>query len=213
VDEKSLLQGVHVHVHPDLMSNKEVDDTYDVVALRRGDKLVVVLDTASSTALVQSRIVGVESSLIGCPRCGAEHVDEGWFAGTPHRKHQCMCCGREFYDRTAGSDNTTETRTTELLPKRRYPRVCPNREVDLTQHLDTGRNTGIWGTHEAIVRRTTRRDHPSGAAAVSPSCSRKCQRCGKITITYKRLVINPLASLDAAASTPKSGRTGTTATR
>lgn len=110
VDEESLLRGVHVHARTDLKSRKEVDNTYDVVALYRGNELVVTLDTASSTALVQSRIAGVESSLIRCPRCGAEHIDEGRFAVTPHRKHQCMCCGREFYDKTASSGITVWSR-------------------------------------------------------------------------------------------------------
>jgi hypothetical protein len=86
VDKESLLRGVHVHARMDLKSSKEVDNTYDVVALYRGSELIVTLDTASSTALVQARIAGVESSLIRCPRCGAEHIDEGWFAVTPHRK-------------------------------------------------------------------------------------------------------------------------------
>ena len=151
VDKESLLRCVHVHARPDLRSRKEVDNTYDVVALYRGSDLVVTLDTASSTALVQARIAGVESLLVRCPRCGAEHIDEGWFAVIPHRKHQCMCCGREFYDKTASSGNSIETRIKELFPHSRQPRVYPNREIDLTQHLDAGQHMRIWGTHEAIV--------------------------------------------------------------
>lgn len=151
VDEESLLGGVHVHARLDLKSRKDVDDTYDVVALYRSSELVLTLDTASSTAFVQARIAGIESSLIRCPRCGAEHIDEDWFAVTPHRKHQCMCCGREFYDKVAGSGNTVEARVMELFPHSREPRVCPNRKIDLTRHLDAGRYIRIWGTHEAIV--------------------------------------------------------------
>lgn len=277
VDEESLLRGVHVHARPDLISSKEVDNTYDVVALYSGSTLVVTLDTASSTALVQSRIAGIGSSLISCPRCGVEHIDEGWFAVVPHRKHQCMGCGREFYDKTASSGNTVETRIAGLFPQRRCPRVCPNREINLTQHLDAGRHIRVWGTHEAIVWTAERPEETGmyvhvydrhgdyvvdetfdrvilrgaelnadqvrllmlqkslnhlngriralrcqhcatglcsfGAAAVIPSCSHKCQKCDKITTTHKKLVINPLESLEAAASTPTSGRTSATATR
>lgn len=261
MDEESLLRGIHVHARPDLKFRKEVDNTYDVVALYRGSELVVTLDTASSTALVQARIAGTESSLIKCPRCGAEHLDEGWFAVTPHRKHQCMCCGREFYDKIASSGNTVETRINKLFPNSRQPRVHPGREIDLTRHLDAGRNIRIWGTHEAIVWTAERfeeagvhvhihdrygdhvvdetfdrvilhgteldagqvrllmlqksLDHLTGriralrcqhcaadlcssnTAAVNPSCSHKCQKCGKITTTHKKLVINPLASWGA----------------
>lgn len=35
MDEESLLRGVHVHARPDLESRKQVDNTYDVVALYR----------------------------------------------------------------------------------------------------------------------------------------------------------------------------------
>ncbi|MGQ0772830.1 MAG: hypothetical protein ACT4NY_00160 [Pseudonocardiales bacterium] len=260
VDEESLLRGVHVHARPYLKSRKDVDDTYDVVALYRGSELVLTFDTASSTALVQARIAGIESSLIRCPRCGAEHIDEDWFAVTPHRKHQCMCCGREFYDKVAGSGNTVEARVIELFPHSREPRVCLNRKIDLTRHLDAGRHIRIWGTHEAIVWTAERPEEEGihvhvydqhgdyvvdetfdrtilrgqlldadqvrllmlqkslgylngriravycqhcnadvcslGAAAVNPSRNHKCQTCGELTTTYKKLVINPLVSLE-----------------
>ena len=122
-----------------------------MVALYRGDDLVVTLDTASSTALVQSRIAGIEPSLIKCPRCGAERLDEGWFAVTPHRKHQCLCFGREFYDKVTGVGSTIEARTMEFFSRNRKPRVSPNLEIDLTGHLEAGRHLRMWGTHEAIV--------------------------------------------------------------
>lgn len=151
IDEESLLRGVHVHARPETKSAKQVDDTYDVVALYRDSELIFALDTASSTALVQSRIAGIEPSPVSCPRCGADHINEGWFAVIPHRKHQCMCCGREFYDKVTGVGGTVTTRTMELFFHSRRPRINPNREIDLTRHVDAGRYLRIWGTHEAIV--------------------------------------------------------------
>lgn len=259
MDQESLLRGVHVHARPETQSRKQVDDTYDVVALYRGSKLVLTLDTASSTALVQSRIVGIAPALIRCPRCDAEHIDEGWFAVTPHRKHQCLCCGREFYDKVTAVGSPIDTRAMEISPHSRRPRVHPNRQIDLTGHIDAGRHLRIWGTHDAIVWTAERAeetgihvhvynrqgdyvvdetfdkvilrnrvldahqvrwlmlqkslDHLNGriraercqhcgadlcslgAVAVNPSCTHKCPRCGKITTTRKKLVINPLASL------------------
>lgn len=259
MNEESLLRGVHVHARPEVKAAKQVDGTYDVIALYRDSELIVVLDTVSSTALVQSRIAGIEPSLVSCPRCGADHIDEGWFAVTPHRKHQCMCCGREFYDKVTGVGSTVTDRAAELFPHSRKPRVHSNREIDLTRHVDAERHLRIWGTHEAIVWTAEKAeeygihvhvydrrgdyvvdekfgrvilrgrvldadrvrwlmlqkslDHLTGriraeccqhcgadlfslgAAAVNPSCAHECQRCGKITTTRRKLVINPLASL------------------
>lgn len=259
MDEESLLRGIHVHARPEVKAAKQVDDTYDVVALYRDSELIVALDTASSTALVQSRIAGIEPSLVSCPRCGADHIDEGWFAVIPHRKHQCMCCGREFYDKVTGVGSTVTSRIMELFPHSRKQGVNPDREIDLTRHIDAGRYLRIWGTHEAVVWTAERPEESGihvhvydrrgdyvvdetfdrvilrgraldtdqvrwlmlqrslahvtgriqaercqhcgadlvslGAAAVSPSCAHTCQRCGKITTTRKKLVINPLASL------------------
>jgi hypothetical protein len=170
-----------------------------------------------------------------------------------------MCCGREFYDKITGVGSTVTARAGELFPRSREPRVHPNREIDLTRHVEAGRHLRIWGTHEAIVWTAERAeetgihvhvynqqgdyvvdetfdkvilrggvidatqvrwlmlqkslDHLNGriraehcqycgadlfslgAAAVSPSCTHQCQKCGRITTTQKKLVINPLASL------------------
>jgi hypothetical protein len=112
---------------------------------------MVVLDTSSATALVQSRIVGLPSRLIRCSHCGAEHIDEGWFAVVPHRKHQCLCCGREFWQKNSDAGNPIESRLREAFPGPVPKRVGANRAIDLGPHLAAGHLIRAWGTHQALV--------------------------------------------------------------
>lgn len=160
MDTESLLEGVHVHARPEPKAKKEIDETYDVVALFRDEQLLVMLDAGSATALVQSRIAGLEPKSIQCPHCHAGHIDEGWFAVTPHRKHQCLCCGREFYQKTSHAGNVIEEPLKAIFPPT-DARVNPNRRIDLTRHAVAGRHIRVWGTHQALVW-TARRPEEAG---------------------------------------------------
>lgn len=151
MDEESLLQGVHVHARPQAKAKKEVDETYDVVALFQGGERLVVIDTDSATSLVQSRIANLQSARVECSHCGAEHIDEGWFAVNPHRKHQCLCCGREFFQQTDVPGSAIEDKLRVAFPIAAGSRVSPSRTIDLGRHLDAGRHIRIWGTHQALV--------------------------------------------------------------
>lgn len=151
MDEESLLEGVHVHARPHPKAKKEVDETYDIVALFQVGELLIVIDTDSATSLVQSRIANLQSARVACRHCGAEHIDEGWFAVNPHRKHQCMCCGREFYQQTDVPGSAIEDKLREVFPVNMEPRIPPKRTIDLARHLDAGRHIRIWGTHKALV--------------------------------------------------------------
>ena len=160
-DSESLLRGIHVHARREPKIKKEVDETYDIVALFRGLALIAILDTGSATALVQSRIAGLPTRLIQCSHCGKDHVDEGWFAVMPHRKHQCLCCGREFWQRNGDAGNAIESRLRQAFPRQMVARANPNRTIDLGHHLDAGRHIRIWGTHQALVW-TAERPEESG---------------------------------------------------
>jgi hypothetical protein len=151
MDPESLLRGIHVHARREARVKKEVDDTYDLVALFRDAELVVVLDTGSATALVQPRIADLPTRLIQCSHCKTDHIDEGWFAVTPHRKHQCMCCGREFWQKNSDAGNAIEYKLREALPGSIMDRVNANRTIDLGRHLAAGRHIRIWGTHQALI--------------------------------------------------------------
>lgn len=258
MDSESLLRGVHVHARSEPMARKDIDETYDVVALFRDEHLLVTLDTNSATALVQSRIAGLEPRSIQCSRCHAEHIDEGWFAVTPHRKHQCLCCGREFYQKTSHIGSPIEERLREIFPPV-SARVNPNRQIDLTRHAVAGRHIRVWGTHRALAWTAPRPEEAGvhvhvynprgeyvvdetfdsavwgdtrldaaevrllmlqkslghlhgriaslkcdqcaspllseGAAAVNPSRRHQCNRCGRTTLTRKKLVLNPLSTV------------------
>jgi hypothetical protein len=161
MDSESLLRGVHVHARREPRVKKEVDETYDLVALFRGSELLVLLDTASATALVQSHIANLPTRLIQCSHCGAEHIDEGWFAVVPHRKHQCMCCGREFWQPNSDAGNAIDGKLREVFSGSAPARVSANRTIDLGRHLAAGRHIRIWGTHQALVW-TAERPEESG---------------------------------------------------
>jgi len=151
MDEESLLKGVHVHARPHPKAKKEVDETYDIVALFRANELLIVIDSDSATSMVQSRLANLQTARVECRHCGAVHIDEGWFAVNPHRKHQCMCCGREFYQQTAVPGSAIEDKLREVFPVNPKARSSPNRTIDLARHLDAGRHIRIWGTHQALV--------------------------------------------------------------
>lgn len=38
----------------------------------------------------------VEQLILHCPKCGAQHVDEGEWATRPHKTHLCAACGHEW---------------------------------------------------------------------------------------------------------------------
>lgn len=161
VDEESLLEGVHVHARSHPKAKKQVDETYDLVALFRSGELLIAIDTDSATSLVQSRIANLQSARVECNHCGAVHIDEGWFAVNSHRKHQCMCCGREFYQKTDVPGSAIEDKLRQVFPVRSDLRVPLNRTINLTRHLDAGRHIRIWGTHQALVW-TAERPEESG---------------------------------------------------
>jgi len=33
---------------------------------------------------------------IFCPYCNSQHIDRGWFAINPHKRHLCYNCGKNF---------------------------------------------------------------------------------------------------------------------
>lgn len=40
--------------------------------------------------------INPEPAILYCPKCRAQHVDEGRWADTPHRTHRCMFCEHEW---------------------------------------------------------------------------------------------------------------------
>lgn len=151
LDFEALLKGVHVHARRDHHTNKEVDDTYDMVVLFRDGHPLITLDTHSATALVQSRIANMPTRLVQCSHCNADHLDEGWFAVNLHRKHQCLCCGREFWQKNGDAGNALDAKLQEAFPIPPTARVDPNRTIDLGAHTAAGRHIRVWGTHQALV--------------------------------------------------------------
>ena len=38
---------------------------------------------------------------INCPKCNAPHIDEGWYAIHPHKRHLCFSCKKFFWEKKA----------------------------------------------------------------------------------------------------------------
>ena len=98
--------NVHVHHRPLAGADKDIDSSYDIVRVHNGDEIVVVENMAAVAASI-SELAGSEVVVLRCrqARCGSLHIDEQKFAATPHRKHQCNQCGRNFWEPTATVGN------------------------------------------------------------------------------------------------------------
>lgn len=96
--------GVHVHARgvPDPKAKKEIDDTYKAIEVAVEKDLFgprsELISTDVAVAYFVSLAFNLEPKVIHCSHCNRLHLDEGIYAVTPHRKHMCMYCGRDFYD-------------------------------------------------------------------------------------------------------------------
>ena len=94
--------GVHVHARLIPDAPKDIDESYDAVALRLHADLVqanVLVTEPMARAYYLARFCGHRLKSLSCTRCRAPHLDEGWFAIKPHRRHLCQACGHHFVDR------------------------------------------------------------------------------------------------------------------
>lgn len=69
------------------------------VPLARRARRRAFLEQLSAARVLRTMLGLVEPPLalvIHCPRCGAQHVDEGEFAERPHRAHLCAGCGETW---------------------------------------------------------------------------------------------------------------------
>ena len=93
--------GVHVHARLEPGAPKEIDESYDAVDLQLHGELVqasVLVTEPMARAYYLARFCGNRLKSLLCTRCGAPHLDEGWFSIKPHRRHLCTACGHHFMD-------------------------------------------------------------------------------------------------------------------
>ncbi|MDE0693486.1 MAG: hypothetical protein OXI55_14760 [Gammaproteobacteria bacterium] len=100
--------GVHVHARLKPDAAKAIDASFDAIDLQLHGGLVeasVLVTESMARAYYLARYRGNALKSLSCTRCGARHLDEGWFAIKPHRRHLCMSCGHHFVDRDYSVSN------------------------------------------------------------------------------------------------------------
>lgn len=101
--------GIHVHAREQTGGEKEIDATFPAVIVHdkrdlfADRQIVITAETAVNYYL--SRFIGQNIKHLFCTYCGELHLDAGYFAVHPHRRHLCHACGRYFHDEDRGISN------------------------------------------------------------------------------------------------------------
>jgi transposase-like protein len=147
--------GIHIHARREAGGDKIIDATYSAVAMRyRHDllseaRLIVTQETAINHYV--SRFLGHRIKHLYCITCGELHLDAGFFAVRPHRRHLCHGCGRLFND-TERSVSNPIALFRELWgdeSDKRSP-VLSSRVLDIQQRDYPG-GIRIWASNPAIL--------------------------------------------------------------
>jgi transposase-like protein len=150
-------QGVHVHARANPEGNKQIDHSFrEVVVSLPGtglfsEKSTIVLDEQIARAHTASMVFGMSMKFLRCNHCNKPHIDSGVFAVTPHRKHLCTYCGKEFFDSEAGIANPIVEIKRLFMSKMVNWRIAlVERELNIVQ-ADYPGGIRIWGSNPAIV--------------------------------------------------------------
>ena len=147
--------GIHVHARGSSDGSKEIDATFDGVLIRSRRDLVDLQQTLITSEVAVnyylSRFVGQQIRFLRCPRCDEMHLDAGYFAVKPHRRHLCHGCGRYFNDdRKAVSNPIAALHASGLLPAEVLPPVRPSRVLTIRQ-LDFPAGIQVWASNPALI--------------------------------------------------------------
>jgi transposase-like protein len=146
--------GIHVHARRD-DDEKEIDETYDEVILRYPRDLLesvrCVLTADAAVAYYISRFLNRDVSYLYCNYCGALHLDKGFFAVRPHRRHLCHGCGRYFRVESKGVSNPIALlRANQSIDKDAAAPVRPNRPLEIRQ-VDFPGGLQIWASNPVLL--------------------------------------------------------------
>jgi uncharacterized protein (DUF983 family) len=139
--------GIHVHARSASGGQKGIDDTFDavVVKLSATEQATITGETAISFYL--SRFLKRAVKLLRCPHCDEPHLDAGYFAVKPHRKHMCQGCGRNFNDAEKAISNPVALLS---VIQRNIPPMRAPRTLDIAQASYSG-GMQIWASNPALV--------------------------------------------------------------
>jgi len=152
--------GIHVHARGKTEGSKEIDDTFDAVVistkrdLLNSQRTTVTSETAVNFYL--SRFLNRDIRSLHCSHCNEVHLDAGYFAIKPHRRHLCHACGRYFNDTGKGVSNPIASIHATLglsgqgIPPIRAPKKLNIRQSDYPAGIQ------IWASNPALVWTSTR---------------------------------------------------------
>lgn len=143
---------VHVHRRQNANGRKDIDESYDIVRVKRNDATVVV-EGMAARAFAISDLGQQEVQSLACPRCDEVHIDELKFATQPHRKHLCNSCGRNFHRPPSISNPLADAHTRLRLAK-----PPPAQQVDRRLEISSQDYAGIalWPSNRAAISTMTR---------------------------------------------------------
>ena len=144
---------VHVHQRREAGGHKELDRSFDIVRIQEG-AVTEVVEGMAAQAYALAVLAGEQVQPLTCPRCAEVHIDELMFATTPHIKHLCNACGRNFRDRSPSISNPLGGAQARLG----LPEPLPAEQVERRLEISSSEFAGIaiWPSNRAIVNTMSR---------------------------------------------------------
>jgi hypothetical protein len=147
--------GIHVHARGQNNDVKEIDDTFDAVVINSRRDLLdsqrTMITSETAVNFYLSRFLKRDIRYLRCPYCDEMHLDSGYFAIKPHRRHLCHGCGRYFNDTGKGVSNpiaslhaALKLRSQNIAPIR-APRTLDIRQPDYPGGIQ------IWASNPALI--------------------------------------------------------------
>lgn len=139
--------GIHVHARATQQGQKQVDDTFDTVVVRLAQTEQATISGETAISFYLSRFLHREIKLLRCSHCDEPHLDAGYFAIQPHRKHLCQACGRHFNDSEKSISNPIA-----LLShvQRDVAPIRAPRNLDIKQSSYPG-GMQVWASNPALL--------------------------------------------------------------
>ena len=149
------MPGIHVHARKEEGGPKVIDDNFSVVAMKAQTDLFssrpVTITHEAAVAQYVANFLGHQVKYLFCVRCGALHLDAGYFATKPHKRHLCHSCGNYFTDSERGISNPIAYFRTLSVDFSRDLRVqSANRAISFSQNAYPG-GIQIWASNPALV--------------------------------------------------------------
>jgi hypothetical protein len=148
-------EGVHVHARREVDGFKEIDGTFQAVALRvtrnllEAPRALITLETA--VAAYVSRFLDRPIKSLFCTYCGDPHLDSEWFAVKQHKRHLCHNCGLVFLANEKCVSNPLE-RLRHMFGDREEGRLFEDatERLELRQRDFPG-GVQVWSSNPALL--------------------------------------------------------------